>query len=115
MGRFKHLIMVCTNQRDASDPRGSCTGRGSAAILERLKQLTHERKLKGQVRVTSCGCLDLCSKGCAAVVFSDDPNLGETWYTRLTLADADLLFENHVQKGKRLEQRVECHYSSTTS
>ena len=107
MARYEHLIFVCTNQRAAEDPRGSCAARGSAAILDRLKQLTHEHQLKGRVRVTHSGCLDCCAKGCTVVVFSSDPKLGETWYTHVAPADADELFATHVLKGQRLTRKVD--------
>ena len=107
MARFRHLVFVCTNDRDPGDPRGSCTARGSAAILDRLKELTHEHKLKGKVRVTSSGCLDYCAKGCTVAVFSEDPSIRETWYTRVTPADADELFQKHILGGERLERLVE--------
>jgi (2Fe-2S) ferredoxin len=107
VARYQHLVFVCTNERDPSDPRGSCTARGSAAILDRLKELTHEHKLKGRVRVTQSGCLDYCAKGCTVAVFSRDPRLRETWYTRVTPADAEELFNSHILKGERVERLVE--------
>jgi (2Fe-2S) ferredoxin len=102
--RFDHLIFVCTNERDPSDARGCCAARGSLAVLDRLKALTQEHKLKGKVRATPSGCLDFCAKGCTVVVFSRESALGETWYTHVTPADADELFTCHVLEGKRLER-----------
>ncbi len=107
MARFDHMVFVCTNERDPSDPRGSCAMRGSRDILDRLKQLVHEHKLKGKVRVTSSGCLDYCAKGCTVAVFSGDPRIRETWYTHVTPADADELFEKHILGGERVERLVE--------
>ena len=107
MARFKHIFFVCTNSRDASDPRGDCQTRSGPELLSRLKALTAEHKLKGQVRVTRSGCLDYCAKGCALAVFSETLPAGETWYTHVTPADADALFESHVIRGERLERLVE--------
>jgi (2Fe-2S) ferredoxin len=106
MARFQHLLLVCSNVRPENDPRGSCTGRGSAAVLERLKGLVQEHGLKGKVRAVSCGCLDLCAGGPNVVVFSADPALGETWYSKVSAADAEELFREHVQHGKRLARLV---------
>lgn len=107
MSRFSHIAFVCTKERDADDPKGSCFHRGSPALLERLKELTAEHKLKGKVRVTSSGCLDYCAKGCTVAIFSAGAPARETWYTRVTPADADRLFETHILRGERLEDKVE--------
>ncbi len=101
------MVFVCTNQRDESDPRGSCAARGSEQILDRLKELTHLHKLKGKVRVTRSGCLDFCAKGCTVAIFSEEHSIRETWYTHVTPEDADALFEEHILGGKRLARLVE--------
>ena len=107
MARFKHLLFVCNNERDADDPKGSCAHRGGDALAARLKELVAEHKLKGKVRVVRSGCLDYCAKGCVVTAFSGEGPVGETWYTHATPADADALFESHVLKGERLERLVE--------
>lgn len=107
MARFRHLVFVCTNERAADDPRGSCKQRGARELLSRLKELGHAHGLKRQVRVTSSGCLDLCAKGCAAVAFSSEGAARETWYTQLTAQDADRLFESHILRGEPLADKVE--------
>ncbi len=107
MTRFEHIFFVCQNRRDPGDPRGSCAARGSEQLLARFKQLVEANKLKGRVRATASGCLDLCAKGCCVVVFSRDPARAETWYTRVRPEDADELFRVHVLEGRRLERLAE--------
>lgn len=107
MARFKHIVFVCTNERDAEDSRGSCKARGGEALVDRLKELVAQHKLKGKVRVTRSGCLDYCAKGCALVAYSAAEPAPETWYTHVTPADADALFESHILKGERLARLVE--------
>jgi (2Fe-2S) ferredoxin len=107
VARFKHIVFVCTNERDASDARGSCAARGGEQLVDRLKELVSEHKLKGKVRVTRSGCLDYCVKGCTLGVFSENPAHRETWYTHVTPADADALFDSHILKDQRLERLVE--------
>lgn len=109
MSRFKHLFFVCTNDRDPSDARGSCHGRGAEALLARLKELVKEHKLKGKVRVVGSGCLDYCAKGCVAAAFSEGAGGagGETWYTHLTPDDAERLFEQHILNNQPLTDRIE--------
>jgi (2Fe-2S) ferredoxin len=107
MARFRHLLFVCQKERPPDDPKGSCVGRGSAELLDRLKELTHEHGLKGQVRVTSSGCLDYCAKGITVFAFSPGTPHAETWYTGLTPQDAERLFDRHVVEGQPLSERVE--------
>jgi (2Fe-2S) ferredoxin len=107
MARFEHIIFVCTNSRDAQSPRGSCAARGGEALLERLKELTRQHKLQSKVRVTRSGCLDYCSKGCALVAFSANAPAAQTWYTHVTAADAEALFDSHVVQGKCFTERHE--------
>ena len=107
MTRFKHIVFVCTKGRDKDDPKGSCAVRGANELLDRMKSLTKEHKLKGRVRVTSSGCLDYCEKGCTVAVFSSEGEARETWYTHLEPNDAERLFETHILGGKRLDDRVE--------
>lgn len=109
MARFDHLVLVCTNDRDPADPRGSCKARGGEELLDRLKALTAEKGLKGKVRAVKTGCLDLCAKGCVAAVYSAEGKAAarETWYTKLEPRDADRLFQRHCVEGKALESNVE--------
>lgn len=107
MARFDHIVFVCTKERDKDDKKGSCYHRGGPELLDRMKHLTKEHKLKGRVRVTSSGCLDYCAKGCAVAIFSAGKPAPETWYTRLSEKDADRLFEEHILEGRRLDEFVE--------
>lgn len=107
MARFRHLLFVCQKERAADDPKGSCAQRGSAALLDRLKELTGEHGLKGKVRVTASGCLDYCAKGITVFAYSPGTDHEETWYTGLTPGDAERLFARHVVEGETLTERVE--------
>jgi (2Fe-2S) ferredoxin len=106
MSRFEHLIFVCTNVREPGDARGCCHAKQSPAILDRLKELVHEHKLKGRVRATSSGCLDLCALGPAVAIFSRSSPAPETWYVHVQPADVDELFLTHILKGERLARLV---------
>lgn len=107
MSRFDHIVFVCTKERDRDDAKGSCFHNGGPKLLDRMKELTKEHKLKGRVRVTSSGCLDYCAKGCAVAIFSAGEPAPETWYTRLSAHDAEELFEKHILDGERFEKHVE--------
>ena len=94
MARFERHLFICTNQRDAEDPRGCCNPDGSAALHQRFKQRVAELGLKGKVRVNSAGCLDQCALGPSVVVYPEG-----VWYGRVTLDDVDEIVESHLIGG----------------
>ncbi|MCC7074126.1 MAG: (2Fe-2S) ferredoxin domain-containing protein [Deltaproteobacteria bacterium] len=99
MPRFDHHVFVCTNERAAEDPKGSCAHKGSAALHQHLKVRCHQLGLKGKVRVNAAGCLDACAQGPAVVVYgANDPPEG-VWYTLRTIADVDTVIEQHLVGG----------------
>jgi len=101
MAKFLRHLFVCTNEREPGDPRGSCTARGSAAVLEALKEKAHAAGLKRIVRVNRAGCLDQCARGVTVVVYPE-----AVWYGGVTPADVDEIVERHLVHGepvRRLE------------
>lgn len=86
---FKRTLFVCTHAR-AGAQRPSCAaeGRGGYELLEALKAEVKARGLKGRVRVSRSGCLDLCEQGPNAFLYPEG-----TWYHGLTAADAPRLAE----------------------
>lgn len=84
---FKRTLFVCTHSREGSD-RPSCAapGRQGLELLEALKAEVKERGLKGKVRVSRSGCLDLCEQGPNAFLFPE-----AKWFNGLSAADAPRL------------------------
>lgn len=121
MARFEHTVFVCTHERPQDSGKASCGGQGSKDLLERLRAEVKAHGLKGRVRVTSSGCLDLCARGCVAVAFraptADGSNAvaQETWYSRLTADDAEELFAEQVLKNGQYERHVEPTRSLTSA
>jgi (2Fe-2S) ferredoxin len=97
MARFEKHIFICENERSADDPRGSCTARGSASVLEEFKKLTHP--LKGKVRTNRAGCLDACQFGVTVVVYPDG-----VWYGGVKAEDVKEIFEKHIVGGQPVER-----------
>jgi (2Fe-2S) ferredoxin len=101
MAKFLRHLFVCTNERTPDDPRGSCTARGSAAVLEALKEKAHAAGLKRVVRVNRAGCLDQCARGVTVVVYPE-----AVWYGGVTPGDAEEIVARHLVCGepvRRLE------------
>lgn len=103
MPRFDHHVFACQNERAADDPKGSCARRGSAALHQHMKERCHALGLKGRVRVNTAGCLDACAYGPTFVVYgAQDPPDG-VWYTLRTIADVDLVIDQHLVGGTIVE------------
>jgi predicted metal-binding protein len=74
------LVFVCQNLRGPDDPKGSCTRRGSKAVLERMKDVRMELGLKSELRVMGATCLGCCESGVTVLVVDKD---GANFYGRI--------------------------------
>lgn len=101
MAKFQRHVFVCTNERGPDDARGSCTARGSADVLEALREAAHAAGLKRVVRVNKAGCLDQCAHGVTLVVYPE-----AVWYGGITTADVPELVQAHLVGGKPVARLV---------
>ena len=101
MAKFERHLFVCVNQREASDARGCCAGRGAAAVVKALKSKLYERGYKRIVRVNKAGCLDQCARGVVIVVYPE-----AVWYGGVTEQDVDEIIERHIVGGEVVERLV---------
>ena len=85
---LKHLF-VCVNKRDPGVT--CCSHGGGEAVTEKLKAFVKANGLKGKVRVSSSGCMDLCAQGPNVMVEPD-----HRWYSHVTLEDVDRIIEEHL-------------------
>lgn len=85
---LKHLY-VCVNRR--TDGRACCAGRDSEQIREKLKEYVNAHGLKGKVRVSGSGCMDLCEQGANVMVYPD-----HRWYSGVTLESAEQIIEEQL-------------------
>ena len=99
MSRFACHLFVCTNKRAEDDPRGCCSAKGSAEVLDALKSRAKAAGLKGKVRVNSAGCLDACAHGVSIVIYPQN-----AWYAQVTLADVDEIVERTLKRGEIIER-----------
>lgn len=95
MPHRERYLFVCTNRREATNPKGSCAQKGSEELVKALKTALHERGLARTLRVCSSSCLDMCEAGAAIVV---EPN--HVVYGDVKLSDvseiADALSQGRV-------------------
>jgi (2Fe-2S) ferredoxin len=94
--RFEKHIFVCANQKAEGKP--CCGNENGMAIIEKFRTLLGDAGLKAKIRVQKSGCLDSCSKGPALVIYPEG-----TYYGKLTLADVDTIFQEHILQNKVVE------------
>jgi (2Fe-2S) ferredoxin len=99
MPHLEKHIFICTNVRDADNPKGSCARKGSEKVREEFKKQVHERGLKGRMRANAAGCLDQCEHGCTVVVYPE-----QVWYGHVTPEDVTEIVEAHLIGGKPVER-----------
>ncbi len=92
---FRTLIFVCTNQRDENG-RVACAnpGHAGAVIRDKLKEEAARRGLKGVVRVSASGCMDVCEKGPNIMVVGRDGT--SVWYHHVAESDIPAICDKHM-------------------
>jgi (2Fe-2S) ferredoxin len=100
MPHRERYLFVCTNRRDADNPKGSCAQAGSEEIAKRLKEALKEKGLAGRLRACTSSCLDLCEIGASIV---QEPE--HVAYGRVKLEDVDAIVDA-AGRGEVLERLV---------
>ena len=99
MPKPERHVLVCTNERPADNPRGSCAAKGSAALYERLKAMVKDRGLGKRVIVNKASCLKHCSQGITVAVYPEN-----AWYARVTEGDLPEICDAHLRDGRPVER-----------
>ena len=95
----KRYVLVCTNERAADDPKGSCANCGSVEVRERMKSLLEEKNLKGRARILATSCMDVCENGPVVCVMPDN-----VWYGGVRPGDVEDIVEKHLVNGEPVER-----------
>lgn len=96
---FERHVFICLNEREQGHPRGDCTSRGAANVLERFKELTKAKGLKPRIRAQKSGCLDTCELGVSVVVYPE-----AVWYKQVQVEDVGEIIESHLLNGVPVER-----------
>ncbi len=97
MEPFRFHMFVCTQQK----PEGvtSCPASGSFAVLEALDRQIQGSELKGNVQLTTCGCMGLCDEGPIMVVYP-----AGVWYRRVKPSDVPEIVAAHLHGDKTVNR-----------
>ena len=99
MPKPSYHILVCTNQRPAGHPRGSCGEADAQAVMEKFDMGIESKGLFGKAIVTSTSCMGPCSVGPAVVIYPDG-----VWYSKVKPEDVDEILDQHIGQGKKVER-----------
>ena len=99
MEPFRFHLFVCTQQK----PEGvtSCPASGSFAVLEALDREIQGGELKGQVQLTTSGCMGLCDEGPVMVVYPEG-----VYYRRMKPSDVSEIVASHLRNAKPVNRLV---------
>lgn len=81
MQKPKHHLLVCASFRVSGEPQGVCHKKGSASHLGYLQSELADRGMD-EVTVSSTGCLKVCDRGPAMIVYPQGD-----WYGNLNSTD----------------------------
>jgi (2Fe-2S) ferredoxin len=77
MKKPRKQIFVCASFRVSGEPQGVCHKKGSINLLQYIEKELSDRGL-ADVVVSSTGCLKVCDRGPAMIVYPDN-----IWYGKV--------------------------------
>jgi len=98
MGKPDKHILVCGSFRASGEPQGVCNKKGSLGLVPYLQEGLNDRDMTG-VMVSMTGCLKVCDRGPAMVVYPDN-----TWYGNITGEEAIDEILDALSEGKVAEK-----------
>ena len=93
MKKPAHHIFVCGSFRVSGEPQGVCNKKGSMQLMQYLENELADRSM-GDVIVSSTGCLKVCDRGPALVVYPEN-----WWYGRIESEEAMDAVIDSIESG----------------
>ena len=90
-------IMVCNSFRAGADAKGFCKKKGAEQFLPYIENEILDRGLDAQV--TACGCLKVCERGPAVVVYP-----GGQWYGEVDSEEKIDLILDAIEESETVEE-----------
>ncbi len=99
MSKYTKHVFFCIN--DTDDGKRCCADSGAKQKQKYAKQKLKSLKLHdlGKIRINRAGCLGLCDKGPALVVYPEG-----VWYSYVDNADIDEIIDQHLLKGQIVQR-----------
>jgi (2Fe-2S) ferredoxin len=93
MKKPAHHVFVCGSFRMSGDPQGVCSKKGSMALLQYLESELSDRGM-GDTVVSSTGCLKVCDRGPALVVYPEN-----WWFGKIESEEAIDAVIDSIESG----------------
>lgn len=100
MKKPTYHIFVCNSFRLSGEPQGVCNKKGAPSLLQYLEEEIVDRGLDAMV--SSTGCLKVCDRGPAMVIY---PN--NFWYGEVTEDVIDEILDA-LENGDTVEEYLIC-------
>ena len=94
MARPEKHVFICTQNRPAGHPRGSCGERDCAAVAEEFFAQFQARMLWGKLGVATTSCLGPCSAGPSVLVYPEG-----VMYSNVRREDVAAIIDEHLLGG----------------
>ncbi len=95
--KYQKHVFICTNQKEGG--KKCCGAEHGAALVEAFKTELKDRELNIQIRAQRTGCLDVCGKGPALVVYPEG-----VFYGNVQLDDVSEIVESHLVNNTVVER-----------
>ena len=93
MKKPAHHVFVCGSFRMSGEPQGVCNKKGSMALLQYLESELSDRGM-GDTVVSSTGCLKVCDRGPALVVYPEN-----WWFGKIESEEAIDAVIDSIESG----------------
>jgi (2Fe-2S) ferredoxin len=80
-------LLVCNSFRVSGDPQGVCNKKGAPSLMQYLEEGIADRGIDAQV--SSTGCLKVCDRGPAMIVYPQN-----VWYGNLDEEKLDVILDS---------------------
>ncbi len=91
MSKPEKHVFVCTQQRPAGHPRGSCAEKGCAAVMEEFLWQVQQKELFEKIQVTATGCIGPCGEGPTVLVYPEG-----VMYGGVSKDDVNTIINEHL-------------------
>ena len=90
---YEKHVFICTNDKDA--PKKCCGSTHGMDLVNAMKEALAQSGSTKKIRIQRAGCLDVCGKGPAMVVYPEG-----VFYGNVQKEDLNEIVENHLLKDE---------------
>lgn len=101
MPRPEIHVFICSQQRPAGHPRGSCGEKGASALMPAFSASLIKHNLVQKVSLVATGCLGPCQVGASVLVFP-----GSVLYANVKASDVETIIEEHLIGGIPVAEKL---------